>query len=488
MTQSQIEAFRIRVADCLAPAPPVVAAEAAVAEVVDAMRRAATSSVLVRDGEGGALIGIVTEQDVTRRLAFRTAPADVVRTVMTSPVEVVRADDLLFHAIARMRRAGLRHMPVVDTRDAPVGILHLDAALAAVLPQLMDQIDRLTRSDTLDGLRETRAAQIDVAADLMADGVATPDIQVLLTDINLNVYRRAAELCEAALSAEGKGGPPRPYCLLVLGSGGRGENYLNPDQDNGLIVADYPDDDHNRVDGYFRDFAERLTKMMDGVGMPLCKGNVMATNPVWRKTASQWRAQLDYWLRKRNLVTLRLFDIFFDFRAVHGAHHLAAELRDDFAERLRGNRPFIRAVYEKDEEFGVALGLFNRLLVERHVEAHKGKLNLKLNGTLPLVDAVRALALLHGVKATPTLARIAALQDLDILDHDEADYLAGAFRHLTALILRSQMTEQRAGRPVSNYVDPRGLTERERDMLVDSLKAIRDLRGRIHVELTGDIF
>lgn len=489
MAQSRTQAFRMRISDCLAPVPPVVSGNTPLAEAVEQMRAAAASSILIAaPSDDAAIEGIVTEQDIVRRVTFRVDATEPVRDVMTAPVELVRNDDLVFHAVARMRRHGLRHMPVVDQRDRPVGILNLDAALVAVLPQLMAQIDRLTQANTPQGLREERAAQIDVAAEMLADGVPTPDIQALLTDINQDIYRRAAELCETALRDEGWGPPPRPYCLLVLGSGGRGENYLNPDQDNGLIIADYPDEEHDGIDFYFREFADRLTRMMDDAGMPLCKGNVMATNPVWRKTASQWRAQLDYWLRKRNLVTLRLFDIFFDFRGAHGAHQLAAALREDVAVRLKGNRPFLRAMFEKDEDFGVALGLFGRLLVERHVEAHKGELNLKLNGTLPLVDAVRALALLHGVTQTSTLQRIEALAGLDVLNRDEADYLAGAYHHLTLLVLRHQMDEQRRGAPVSNYVHPRELTERERDILVDGLRAIRDLRERIHADLTGDIF
>jgi len=485
--QSHTMAFRVRVADCLAAAPPILAGDADAQAAVQAMRDAGASSVAVTDGNG-RIAGIVTEQDVVRRAAFQVEPTLAVSEIMTAPVQVIRHDDLLFHAIARMRRAGLRHMPVVDDADRVVGVLTLDAALAAVAPQLMVQIERLTGPPTSDGLAQVRAAQIDVAADLLADGVPAPDIQGLLTHINNDIYGRVADDCVARLAADGWGPPPRPFCLLVLGSGGRGENYLNPDQDNALIIADYPDAEHDRIDGYFRAFAERLTQAMDGVGMPLCKGNVMVTNPVWRKTLSQWRDQIDYWIRRRNLVTLRLSDIFFDFRPIHGAHHLGVALREHVTARLKGNKTFVRAMYEKDEDFGVALGLFNRFIVERDVAEHRGELNLKINATLPLVDATRALSLLHGMPETSTRGRIDALHAAGVLSDNEADYLTGAFRHITGLMMRSQMSQQRAGRPVSNYVHPDSLSRRERDMLVDSLKAIRSLRERLRSELTGELF
>ena len=46
----------------------------------------------------------------------------------------------------------------------------------------------------------------------------------------------------------------------------------------------------------------------------------------------------------------------------------------------------------------------------------------------------------------------------------------------------------KAGKIVSNYVHPKTLTHRERDMLVQGFKAIRALRDRIRSEFTGDVF
>ncbi|HEY4636563.1 MAG TPA: CBS domain-containing protein, partial [Rhodospirillales bacterium] len=82
-------------------------------DTVERMSRDDASSVIVT-GASGEPIGIVTEQDVTRRAAFKCDPAVAVETVMTEPVLTIRASEYLYYAIARMRRAGLRHMPVVD--------------------------------------------------------------------------------------------------------------------------------------------------------------------------------------------------------------------------------------------------------------------------------------------------------------------------------------------------------------------------------------
>ena len=83
---------------------------------------------------------------------------------------------------------------------------------------------------------------------------------------------------------------------------------------------------------------------------------------------------------------------------------------------------------------------------------------------------------------------IAALHEKGILGPDEHDYLAGGFKHISRLLLRQQIADFQAGKPVSNYVDPDGLSQREKDILTDSFKAIRNLRDRMKSELTGEIF
>lgn len=91
-------------------------------------------------------------------------------------------------------------------------------------------------------------------------------------------------------------------------------------------------------------------------------------------------------------------------------------------------------------------------------------------------------------EALSTLGRMDSLAEAGYLDHDEHDYLDGACHHLCRLILRHQVAAARDGQEVSYYVAPERLTRREKDMLVDGLKAIRRFRERVRAELTGDIF
>ena len=112
-------------------------------------------------------------------------------------------------------------------------------------------------------------------------------------------------------------------------------------------------------------------------------------------------------------------------------------------------------------EHRAGLGWFNRLLTERHDTAHKGEINLKLAGTLPLAEAVRLLALKEGIRATGTLARLDELAAAGRLGRDVQDQLHAAFDHITGLQLRQQIADYQSGRPLSSFVAPDSLTVRE---------------------------
>ncbi|MEA3409918.1 MAG: DUF294 nucleotidyltransferase-like domain-containing protein [Pseudomonadota bacterium] len=486
-TGSRTAAFCEIVRDHMDRAPVAVPPEASTAGVVDAMRESGGSSVVVL-GTDGAPAGILTERDVVRRLAFQDVAAEPVAGFMSSPVHTIQESDYLFHAIASMRRLNLRHMPVLDATGRLSGLLHLHRALADASCPLMQQIDVLTHEATMEGLAKVKNAQVDVAHALLEEQVPARDIQRLLTQINNDIYRRIVGMQITAMKEEGLGEPPVRFAVIVMGSGGRGESFLFPDQDNGFVLEDYPDSMHPRVDRYFIELAERMTTGLDEVGISLCRGYVMATNPLWRKSLDQWFMQLRHWMAAANPNILRLTDVFFDFTPVAGDRKLAAALRDRLTRMARGNYGFLRETQRAQEGHGVALGLFGRLSPDHSPGPWKGKLNLKYHGLLPLVEAARLLALREGIADTSTPARLGQLRREGVLDANEYDYLNGAFQLITELVLRLQLADLKSGRQVGAWIATDDLTRRDKDMLRDGLLAIQRFKSRVRMDLTGDLF
>lgn len=486
--RSETALFNTQVKDVMRrlPRPMTVRPETTCRDLVEAMRAGKVPAAVVVDG-GGRPLGIITEQDVVSRIAFAASPETPVGEVMTSPVLTVQRREYLYHAIAWMRRNRLHSLPVIDSQGVLCGILSLDDALMRATERTMNRIDRLSHEGTLDGLKEVKAAQVELAEDLFAEEFSAPDIQALLTRINNDMYRRIGDAALRDMAATGWGEPPVNAATIVMGSGGRGESFLFPDQDNAFVIADYPDAEHNRIDAFFLELAERMTRDLDSVGIRYCNGYCMAINPLWRKTLPQWIEQIGLWGRRSDSVSVRYSDIFFDFQPVWGDPVLAHALRRKVTDMARSNSRFLRQMYEEEAGHNVALGIFGGFSTEKEKKEYKGQVDLKYAGTIPLVEAIRLLALREGVAETSTFQRIAALHARSVLTDSEREDLTGSFHLLTRILLTRQIEDFKAGRRVGYHVNPDLLAKRERGRLLDSLKTIDLLRRRVRAEFTGQV-
>ncbi len=481
---SLTEIFRRTVRDHMGPIPSQVARTATVVEVLNRMARTRSSALIVTDSHGRPA-GIITEQDVVRRVAWHALPDQQAETIMTTPVVSVSADDNLFHAIIAMRRHRLHYIPVVDRAGALAGLLALHQVLLS-LSGLQRLTDPLVQDESIDALKRVKENEIELAKMLLQDGTSISQVQWLLTEINCDLHGRALVRAIGEMAAAGWGEPPVTFALIIMGSGGRGENLLAPDQDNGFILADYADSEHSRIEAYFVPLAERFTRLLDAIGFPLCAGNVMATNPVWRKRISEWRKQIAVWLRKRTETQLLLSDILVDFRHVWGDARLSEALRRHITRAIAENPTFVMDLFAIEADHTVALGWFGKLRSERDKKDRPGMINLKLRGSLPLVEAARLLSLKAGMPATSTLERLDGLLAKGALHPEDHDPLQDAFQFISRLLLRQQIEDFEARREVGDFVPEARLSKRERDHLVICLRTIDNQRRLLQEDLNAN--
>jgi signal-transduction protein with cAMP-binding, CBS, and nucleotidyltransferase domain len=175
-------------------------------------------------------------------------------------------------------------------------------------------------------------------------------------------------------------------------------------------------------------------------------------------------------------------DIFFDFRHVFGEPALSNALRAAIVDIGPKNPQFLRDIFMIEADHAVALGWFGRLREETDGIDRHGVVNLKLRGTLPLVEGARLLALKAGIPATATLARLDGLKERGAINAADHDDLTEAFRHITRLLLRQQIEDFKAGREVDDYVPQARLSPREKERLVASFRAIEKLRATLKLE------
>jgi signal-transduction protein with cAMP-binding, CBS, and nucleotidyltransferase domain len=474
--------FRLRVADAMQAEMVIGRADEALIGVVGRMRAGDAGCAVIVDAAGIA-VGLLDARNILRGVVFEASPEQPVRSALAAGPLVVRADDPLHLAAARLVRDGAAAAVAVDPDGRPRGILHRDAAVGAALGGLLQALGRADPGDDLAGLAAAKAAQPAVVAALQAENQPARVALDFLNTANLAAVARVCEMARAGLAADGWGDPPVAFAVIVMGSAGRGESLLTPDQDNGIVLADHPAEARARLGDYVAEFARRLTRDLATVGFPLCAGKVMATNPAWRMTLPDWRAQIDDWARARTNLAILNADIFFDFRCAYGDPALAAELRRHVTRAAQGNGPFLNQMAWRQSEEGSSVGLFGRL-IGREGEGGDA-IDLKLHGTLPLVESVRLLALWAGVEETGTAARLAALLDRQAIGRVDHDELLDAFDLLAGLLLRRQASDALAGRPAGPMLVPATLSRRENERLVEALRRIEAFRKHVAARLLG---
>jgi CBS domain-containing protein len=103
-------------------APLQVQPSQSVADAVTRMRQEGVGCVLVCDA--GRLVGIFSERDLMRRVLAAGKPLSVpIAEVMTPDPVAVQPKEAIGSAVKRMEEGGYRHLPVVDEKGRPLGVL-----------------------------------------------------------------------------------------------------------------------------------------------------------------------------------------------------------------------------------------------------------------------------------------------------------------------------------------------------------------------------
>lgn len=117
------------VAEVMTSDPATVTADSPIREAAQQMRTTNAGDVLVLDG--GRLIGIITDRDITiRAVAENKDPSTPVREACSSEgLATVTPDTRIDRAVEIMRSRAVRRLPVVEG-ERPVGVVSIgDLAL-----------------------------------------------------------------------------------------------------------------------------------------------------------------------------------------------------------------------------------------------------------------------------------------------------------------------------------------------------------------------
>jgi DNA polymerase-3 subunit epsilon/CBS domain-containing protein len=441
--------YRARVADLMSAPPLFLAGDATLDAALKLMAARKVSSLFI--GEAAArpdAVGILTERDVLRALA-QGGPAALGQPAArfaSRPLAAIPAGAYAYRAIGRMARRGFRHLAVVgEDESRVVGALSqrdLPRLRAGAAIDLGDEIDHARDAGDL-----ARAwARLSAMAKALSDeGLTGREIAGVIARELGALHRRAAVLAEDAMAKAGRGVAPCAYGLVVLGSAGRGESLLAMDQDNAIVFEIGEPD--GGTDLWFRDMARIMVDLLHAVGVPRCKGGVMASEPAFRGSVETWRKRMATWLTRSSPEDLLNVDIVFDARTVHGDPGLFGALIADFRAGAAAEPAFLKLLVASHGAGGSPVGFFGGLKGDA-----EGRLDLKRHVLGKVVAAARVLALRRGVAERSTAGRLTALREA--LPNAAADLarLEGAQGRALDLMLKVQLDDIASGRQPTSAV------------------------------------
>jgi CBS domain-containing protein len=459
--------------------PVVLAPETTIREAARLMSAGPGTAAVIDLGADG--YGILTDQDLRIKvLAGGMTGDEPVSAAMSAPAYTCPADRPAGAVLLEMLDRGLRHFPVISPAGRVVGVVEEIDLVAARTRSSFYLRQRIAKAGT--------AAEVArVAGELPAMVVALYDARVAAANV-MAVYAVCIDaltrrLLELALPRHEPIGAE--FAWLALGSQARREPLPSSDIDSAIVWFD--DDDgaagrQREIRARLVGLAGEVTEGLRACGLRTDENGVNADAEPFVRSVSSWQHVARSWIADPTQEkALILSSVLVDSRPVWGVH-TGTPVSDTF--RLATQYPtLLRLLARFALSHRPSARLFRGLVVESTGE-HRGTVDLKRGGLVPIQDLARWGAISAGVTSAPTAARLQAAGDAGTLAPEDAHTLRDAFELINNVRLEHQVAQLRSGREPDDFVDPHELSGLMQGQLRQALRAVAGIQKRVATELS----
>ena len=453
---SELSSYMIsKVEDTLIHEPCIIDEDTTLINAIQKSMEYKTSSIIVK--KKNKEYGIITDSILKTRVLLEGRDLNIpVKDIAKFPLLTVFNDDYLFEALTILVKRNIKRIGVLNHNNEMIGILEQIDILSHFSNHTYMVDSKIKKAKNIDELKDASENLLNIIKNLHAKGVKVNHISNLIGQLNTKVYQKLYDLI-VPIELQQKA------CFIVMGSEGRNEQIIKTDQDNALIVK-------NDIDvEQFRPYMNQMIKCLNDFGYPLCEGNIMASNPFWCKTVSEYKNEINKWIEKPNMQNYIDLAIFFDSFAVAGDKELLINLKDGLFDKLL-NKDVFMAYFAKTTLTFDTPNIISNFITK------KSNIDIKKTAIFPIVQGVRTLALKEKIKETTTLRRIKILEDKKIIEKNRAAELIEAFDFVNTLRLKFQLNAIQNGKKFDNEIDTHTLGKIERDLLKDSFKIVNDFK------------
>lgn len=238
------------------------------------------------------------------------------------------------------------------------------------------------------------------------------------------------------------------------------------------------DDSYNEAEHgtYFKALATFVCDGLDACGYIYCPGEMMAMTDTWRQPKCKWAEYFARWTGQPDPKSLMLTCVFFDLRAIYGNTALIEGLRAEVLQRTQGNTLFLAHMVGNALQHQPPLGMFKGISTIRSGE-HKGKIDMKHTGVVPIVDLARVYALAGAREEVNTHDRLVSSAAQSAISEQSARDLRDALEFLAYTRIQHQARQIGAGQEPDNFLPLNEVSNFERSQLKDAFTVVHDLQN-----------
>ncbi|MCL1060181.1 DUF294 nucleotidyltransferase-like domain-containing protein [Shewanella gelidimarina] len=430
------------------------------------------------DEGGNSFVGIITERDLCAKVIAQGLNVDtLVVEVMSTELISLDHNAYIFEAMLLMLRYNVHHLPILKNKQ-PIGLIEVTDIIRYESQNSLLIVSSIFQQNSIDDLIILSSQLKDCFVRMINEDANSHMVGRAMSEIGRSFKQRFLELAEEKL-----GPPPVPYCFLALGSMARDEQLIVTDQDNAIILDnEYQESLHG---DYFKALATYVCDGLAACGYTYCTGDIMATNPEYRKTQSQWEECFADWIENPNPQALLNSSIFFDLYGVYGRQKWAEQLNAFILRKAKKNNRFLACLARNALNRTPPLGFFKDFVMEKDGR-HNNTINLKRRGTAPLADLIRVHALAIGSQSQNSFDRLEDIIEAGILPPSKGKDLQHAMEFISLVRIRHQALDIESDQEPDNNIEPENMSDFERRNLKDAFLVLSSAQNFLKFRYTAN--
>ena len=427
--------------------------------------------------ENNLPIGILTNRDLRNVIATGNLTENtLVKDSMVSPVICEAPGINVTQAQLILLKKGISHLVITEdgTPQTKIkGVLSKHDIVVSFGNSPVGLLKEIKRATRTKHLRHAWSKAMVLLGRYLEQNLPLSQILKIFSELKDALISQTMQLSLRKMKTE----PPVTFAWLALGSQGRKEQLLYTDQDNALVYADSDTENPEEIKLYFLKIANRMNKRLHKIGYDYCPADMMASNPLYCLSLSEWKEQFSTWITHPTPENILLSGIFFDYTLSYGNQLLVRELTDHITQKLANQKILLRHMAKHALKNLPPVGFFRQLIVESNGE-HKDFFDIKNRAIAPLSDAARVLALGKGILNTKnTSERFEALAQQDAPNRELFENCSYAFKALLKFRTKRGITQNDSGR----FINLSALTKAEKLKLKRCFKPLRDVQEVLKV-------